>query len=103
MLVWRWSISSLTIEYTWKFLLHNGYNKCNCSFEKNINNETYDVKSCFVMHVGSNAKQSRIKHYISCIVHITINCVQKLILVIMYNGLSTICVSFLLNMENIIL
>jgi hypothetical protein len=31
--------------------------------EKNIDNETYDVKSCFVMHVGSNAKDSRIKPY----------------------------------------
>jgi hypothetical protein len=94
MLVWRWSIFSLTIEYTWKFLLDNGYKKYNYSFEQIIDNETYDVKSCIVMHVGSNAKQSRIKHYIWCIVHITINCVQILILLIMYNGLSPICVSF---------
>jgi hypothetical protein len=90
MLVWRWFIYSLTIEYTWKFLLDNGYN---FSFEKFIDNETYDVKSCFVLHVGSNAKQSKIKNYISCIVHITFNCVQNLILVIMYNGLSPIFVS----------
>jgi hypothetical protein len=94
MLVWRWLIYSLTIEYTWIFLLDNGYNEYNFSFQKNIDNETYDVKSCFVTHVGSNANQLRIKHYISCIVHITINFVQNLILVIMYNGLSPICVSF---------
>jgi len=100
----------LTIEYTWKFLLDNGYNKYNCSFEQIIDNETYDVKSCFVMHdLTSYVKQSRIKHYIWCIVNITINCVQILILVIMYNGLSLIFVSlsigvwFLLNIENILL
>jgi hypothetical protein len=93
MLVWRWSISSLTIKYTWKFLLDNGYNKYNLFFEQIIDIETYDVKLCFVMHVRSNAKLWRIKHHIWCIVHITINCVQNLILVIMYNGLSPICVS----------
>ncbi len=67
----------MTIEYTWKFLLDNGYNKYNWSFEQNIDNETYDVKSCFVMHVGSNAKKSRIKPYTWYIVHITTNCVQN--------------------------
>jgi hypothetical protein len=45
------------------------------------------------MHVGSNAKDSRIKPYTWYIVHITTNCVQNWILVIMYNGISPICVS----------
>ncbi len=83
----------MTIGYTLLFLFDNGYNKYNWSFEQNIDNETYDIKSFFVMHVGSNVKESIIKPYTWYIVHITTNCVPNWILVIMYNGLSPICVS----------
>jgi hypothetical protein len=83
----------LTIGYTLLFLFDNEYNKYNWSFEQNIDNKTYDVNSCFVIHVGSNVKESRVKPYTWYIVHITTNCVKNWILVIMYNELSPICVS----------
>ncbi len=71
-IIFKWCISSCIKVFTWKFLFDNGESKYKCSLEWTWDNVVY-VQPCFVMPLGTNARQSRVKPCVRWIVRVVSN------------------------------
>jgi len=81
-----------TMESRWIFLFNNEESKHKRSFERIPNNVVY-VRPSFITLNGWNVKWSKVKPCAQCIVHPTIDWIGDYILVMVWIGSLSICIS----------